>query len=250
MVQILNVFERTIALLASQFRDEKDNGDLTNFQKLIKILCTPAQELQDVLWQLKNERWLATGIGQQLDEIGLILGLTRYPGESDDDFRERLQFQIFINISSGTPEDIIRALKFLTKASKIGFFDVFPAFFQLETDGLVFPNPASELNEAIFKISPAGVNYAPITATLGEPIPFVTSSDLISEALFVVPDEENPNILYNLLMNPYNAILYVNAGGIEESGPEGGLDELGFPQADAGVVSELIQIDGGIPPQE
>lgn len=241
MVQILNVFERTLALLVSQFRDQKPDGSLTNFQKLIKVLCTPAQELQDVLWELKTERWLSTSIGVQLDEIGVILGLLRNQGESDDDYRERLQFQIFINISSGTPEDIMQALKFLTKASKVAFFDVFPAFFQLETDGLKFPIPATDLVDSIFRLSPAGVNYAPITATLGEEIPLIMSGDLISEPLFVVPDENAPNDLSNVLLDPYNALLYVSAGATSETSEEGGLDELNFPQPDAGVVSELIQ---------
>ena len=242
MTQILNVFERTLALLASQFRDQKPDGGLTNFQKLIKVLCQPAQELQDVLWELKTQRWLSTAVGVQLDEIGVILGLPRNLNESDEDYRERLQFQIFINISSGTPEDIMRALKFLTEASKVAFFDVFPAFFQLETDGLKFPIPATDLNEAIFQISPAGVNYAPITATLGEQIPLVMSGDLIDQPLFVVPDENSPNNLANLLLDPYNEILSVNAGATEDDGSDGYLEELDFPQEGAGVVSELIQM--------
>ena len=244
MVQILDVFERTLALLASQFRDEKLDGTLTNFQKLIKILCEPAQELQNVSWQLKTERWLSSAIGEQLDQIGIILGLPRLPNESDEDYRERLQFQIFINISSGTPEDIIRAIKFLTKAERIVFFDVFPAFFQLETDGLKFPIPASDLNEAIFNMSPAGVNYAPITATQGEQYPLIMAGDFISESLYVSPDEIS---LRQVSMMPYDKILFVNAGAIEDLGEEGGLDELGFEYEGAGVISELIQIDGNFP---
>ena len=249
MTQILNVFERTLSLLVSQFRNQKLDGELTNFQKLIKALCISAQELQDVLWQLKTERWLSTAFGRQLDEIGVILGLLRNVDESDEDYRERLEFQIFINISSGTPEDIIRAIKFLTEANYIGFFDVYPAFFQLETDGLKFPEPATDLNEAIFRMSPAGVNYAPITTTEMESIPLVMSSDLISQPLFLTPDEIMLQDQYELLLDPYNSILNVNEGSFDIEGIQGGLDELDFPQENAGIVSDLIQIDGGMPPR-
>lgn len=248
MTQILNVFGRTLAILASQFRDQKPDGGLTNLQKLIKILCEPAQELQDVLWQLKTERWLSTSIGQQLDELGIILGLPRNPGESDEDYRERLKFQIFINFSSGTPEEIIQAALFLTDSTYVRFFDVFPAFFQLEINGTNFPDPWNELNEAIFKISPAGVNYAPITATLGNEIPFVTSGDLIVQPLAVVLDESEPTVTYPLLVEPYNAILYLSAGNVEDLELFGGLDELDVPSPFAGVISELIQINGNFPP--
>lgn len=249
MTHITNVLERTLSILASQFRDQKPDGSLTNFQKLIKALCGPAQELQNVLWQLKTERWLSTAIGLQLDEIGEILGLPRNPGESDEDYRERLQFQIFINISSGTPEDIIRAIKYLTDASSIRFFDVFPAFFQLETDGLKFPVSPNDLNDAIFRMSPAGVNYAPITATYNVPIPFQTSGDLTLEALYVVPDENSPEDQFQLLMQPYNEVLFVSAGTSENLGIEGGLDELNFPSPIAGQLAELIQKNGNFPPR-
>lgn len=242
MVRILNVFERTMALLASQFRDKKLNGEDTNFQKLIKALTRPLQELQDVFWELKTERWLSTAIGVQLDEIGVILGLSRNLNESDDDYRERLQFQIFINISSGTPEDIMRALQFLTQADNVAFFDVYPGFFQLETDGLNFPNPATDLVEGIFRISPAGVNYAPVTATLKEPIPLVMAGDFTSQLLYVVPDDQLPQDQANLLLDPYNALLSVNEGSTLEDGSEGALDELNHPQEYAGVISELIQM--------
>src|SRR6188768_445924 len=127
MVAINNVFERTLSLLASQFRDTKLDGGLTNFQKLIKIITKQAQDIQDALWELKTERWLTTSEGIQLDLIGVILGLPRNPNESDEDYRERLQFQIFINSSTGTPEEAIKVLKYLTNATHIWYHDVNPA---------------------------------------------------------------------------------------------------------------------------
>ena len=224
MVLITNVFERALALLASQFRDQKLNGELTNLQKLIKILSVPAQELQYLNEQLLTERWLNIAVGVQLDELGIILGLPRNPGESDNDYRERLQFQIFINISNGTPEDVIRALAFLTKSTHIDYIERSPAFFQMGTDGLTFPEPPNELNDAIFAMSPAGVNYAPIIATYGAEIPFEFSGDLSSTPFGVSPDISDPSFIAELLIEPQNDILYVSAGDVEDTGPNGGLD--------------------------
>lgn len=249
MVRILNAYQRTISLLASQFRGSKADGSLTNLQKLIQAIVIPAQELEDVTWELQTERWLSTAIGVQLDEIGIILGLPRLADESDEDYRERLQFQIFINTSVGSPEDSIRVLAFLTKSTHIGYFERYPAFYQMETNGLKFPIPPNDLNNALFSVSPAGVNYVPIVATYNVPISFELSGDLQLDPLFVAPNTANPNELVNLELEPYNALLYVSAGNVNSNGPDGGLDELNFPLPTAGQISELIQIGGNFPPR-
>lgn len=246
MVQISNVFERTLALLVAQFRDQKPDGTLTNFQKLIKILCEEKQVIQDVLWQLKTERSLSSAIGQQLDGIGEILGLPRNEGETDEDYRESLQFQVFINSSSGTPEQILTAIKFLTKADIVRIFEPFPAFFQLETNGLNFPTPPNDLNDAIFNMSPAGVNYAPITATYGVSFPLRTSNFDIRNYLLSV---NSNNESLNLLMMPYNENLSVTNASNNQEFSNGWLDELGFPSNGAGQIAELIQKDGNKPPR-
>lgn len=249
MVQITNQFQRALALLVSQFRGQKSNGELTNFQKLIKVLVQPFQELEDVKWQLKTERWLNTAVGAQLDEIGAILGLPREIGESDEDYRERLQFQIFINTTSGTPEEVMAVLAFLTEATHTNYHDIGIAAFQLETNGLKFPNPPNDLNDGIFQVSPAGVNYAPIVATYNVPIPFELGGDLTDQEFAVVPNTNDINQLNSLQMEIYagNPVLYVAAGAVESNGPNGGLDELDFPLPTAGQLSELIQKGGNSP---
>lgn len=251
MVQITNHFQRALALLVSQFRGQKADGELTNLQKLLKVLVTAAQRLEDAKWQLKTERWLSTAFGVQLDEIGVILGLPRNSNESDEDYRERLQFQIFINITSGTPEEVMAVLAFLTNATHTNYHDIGIAAFQLETNGLKFPNPPNELNDAIFQVSPAGVNYAPIVATYNVPISFELGGDLTDEPFWVAANTADPSELKNLEMEIYagTPILYVATGEVGSSGPNGGLDELNFPLETAGQLSELIQKGGNSPPE-
>jgi len=247
MVQILNVYQRALALLVSQFKGEKIDGSLTNFQKLIGVLSVPFQQLEDTKWQLKTQRWLSTAVGRQLDEIGFILGLARTVGENDAEYRERLQFQIFINKSSGTPEEVMAVLAFITQATEVGYHDIGIAAFQLETNGLKFPDPPNDLNEGIFTVSPAGVNYAPIVATYNFPISFELSSDLTDSPLFVAPNLNDTTQLNNVEIEPINRLLYVAAGEYLSNGPEGGLDELNFPLETAGQLSELIQKGGNAP---
>lgn len=249
MVRITNVFERTLSLLASQFRDNKLDGGLTNLQKIVKIISDQAQSIENTNWQLKTERWLSTAIGQQLDEIGIILGLTRNPGESDEDYRERLQFQIFINVSKGTPEEIIRVITFLTNASYIWYHEINPAAYQLETNGLKFPSPPNDLNVALKRVSPAGVQYPFIVATYNVSISFELGADVEPSMLLVAPNENDYNELHPLEVTPPPSLLYVSAGKVPDTGPNGGLDELGFPLATAGQLSELIEINGNFPPR-
>lgn len=249
MVQIKNHFERAISLLVAQFQEKLPDGSLTNFQTLIKILIKPAQDLEDVKWQLKTERWLQTSVGKQLDLLAELFNLSRNIGETDEDFRERIIFQIFILKSSGTPEEIIKALIFFTDASYVIFKDIFPAYFELETDGEKLPNPPNDLNEAIFQISPAGVNYAPIVLTNSNEIIFQFSGDLITDELYVAPNLIDPTELTTLEMDPYGALLNVTIGATEEQFGNGSFEELGVNQEEAGFFSDLLQKGGNYPPR-
>lgn len=247
MVLILNHFERAVALLVEQFRKQKPDGSLTNLQKVIKALVEPLQELEDVNYELLTERWLSTAVGVQLDKLGNILGLPRNPGESDESYRQRLMFQVFINISNGTPEEVSNLAVFLTKATYVRFFDVFPAFFQLEINSLpeLMPNPWNALNEAIKDISPAGVNYAPVTNTLNVPIPFQFGGEQRVDPFYVEPVEGELHDFEVDAPTPFQ--LYVSIGNPEDTGIIGGFEELGFPNPEAGQIAELIQIDGQSP---
>ena len=247
MVQILNVFQRATSLLASQFRSNSSENALTNFQKLIRALTVPMQLLENIKWQLKTERSLDTAIGKQLDLIGEILGLPRNEGETDDSYRDRLRLQAFINTSKATPEDAIKFLKMATKANVVSYQELKPACFQLETDGTFFPDPPNMLNEYLKKITPAGVNYVPITATYGTPIPFTFSHDDISNSLLTINheiDEES-----NLLTDPYNKLLEVTVANNVLDTSEGGFDEYNYPIANAGMFCEAIQYMGNFPPR-
>ncbi len=249
MVKITNHVQRAIALLAGQFQQSLVDGEYNRFQRLIRAFVTSMQEIDNVDQDLKNNRSIDTSIGVQLDGLGQILGISRLPNESDDDYRERLKFQIYINKGNATPEEIITVLKFLTKANKIRYHEYYPAAFQMDTDGITFPNPPEMLVTAIQSVSPAAVQYTPITATYGVALPFVFSGDPVIELLFVSPFEDNPFDLRNLQIDTGD-LLSVNAGNVTNPSFGGGLAEFGTPidTTGAGQMAEVIMFNGSQPP--
>ncbi len=259
MFDIPNYFERAIALLASQFQIRNLDGSLTNLQKVVQALTMQAQLLNTQQKLLATMRYLNTAQGKQLDELGVILGLPRIPGQTDQSYREDLQFQIFVNQSNGTPEEVIAILKYLTDATDVWYNELYPAAYQMATNGLSFPLPPgspSDLVAAIQKVSPAGVSFAALTATYNV-VPFVFSSDPINEQLFVSPNPADPTEAH-----PFQVDLGAGAvdffiqrgetvnpnlgGGFAESVgvyPNYTIDTTG-----AGQLAESIQINGNVPP--
>ena len=219
MANIQNYFQRAVALLASQFQIENADGSLTNLQKMIQALSMQAQVLNTQEQALQTMRYLETAIGVQLDGLGQILGLARIPGQTDDSYREDLQFQIFVNESNGTPEEMIYILKYLTNATEIWYNELYPAAYQMATNGLLFPMPPSgspsDLLSAIQEVSPAGVSFAALTATYNVK-PLVFSSDPITEQFYVSPDPNDPSSLNPFEVNPgAGAVdLYIQRGEV------------------------------------
>jgi len=263
MVDIPNYFERAIALLASQFQIRNPDGSPTNLQKVVKALCMEAQVLNEQQQLLITMRYLNTAEGVQLDGLGQILGLPRVPGQTDQSYREDLQFQIFVNQSNGTPEEVIFILKYLTEASKVWYDELYPAAYEMATNGLVgldavrFPgtNP-SDLVDAIQNVSPAGVSFAALIATYNVD-PFSFSSDPITEQFFVSPDPNNPTDLHPLQVDPGSGPVnfYIQRGETVDPNFGGGFAEaLGnYPDytidpTNAGIMVEAIQTNGSVPP--
>ena len=249
MVLIPNHVQRAIALLAGQFQQSLLDGEYSRFQRLIQAFVTQFQEIDDVNQTLKFDRAIETSVGVQLDGLGQILGLARLPDEGDEDYREKLKFQIFINKSNGTPEEVIAVLKFLTKANKVRYHEYYPAAFQMDTDGITFSVPPEQLVSAIQSVSPAAVQYTPITATYGVPLPFVFSGDPVIELLDVSPFESDPFDLRNLQVQTTD-LLAVNAGNVVNPTFGGCFAEFGTPidKTGAGQFAEVIMFNGSTAP--
>lgn len=250
MVDIPNYYERAVALLASQFQIKNPDGSRTNFQKMLYAIISQIQEIQTQENLLISMRTLDFAQGVQLDGLGEIIGLARIAGQSDDSYRQALQFQIFVNGSQGTPEQVIYILSFLTNASKIWYNEVYPAAYQMTTDGLTFPENPSDLVSAIQSVSPAGVNFIGVTATYGTN-PFSFSNDPFNEQFFVYPNPDDIFEDHPFQVDPGSGAVdfYINRG--ETSNPDfgGAFAEailISYPTYNidttgAGQLAEVIQ---------
>ncbi len=77
-----------------------------NIEKLLAVVVSPAQGVEDALQQLKSERFVDTAVGSQLDIIGRIVGQDR-EGMTDTDYRRYIRARIATNNSDGTIEELI-----------------------------------------------------------------------------------------------------------------------------------------------
>lgn len=249
MVDITNYYERMVALLAAQFQDNFNVSEQTNFQKWLEGFAGGAQDIQTQLNNLQYNRSVFNATGVNLDGIGSIVGIERAPAQSDSDYRESILFKIRANRSSGTPEDILDALKFFTRANTTYYWDSFPAGYIVGTDGFVFPVPAGDLVLAMQKLSPAGVSVNGIIATNiiapGDTlpiVPFAFAGDPIVSPFYVSPSEFAPVPLEVDTFNPLEA----NSGALGNPLVGGWFAEFGSPNFDttgSGQLAEVLQIN-------
>lgn len=122
--------EETLALFADQFKESQKVNDL------MRCFLRPLDEIKATAEDLLEDRWIDTAEGQQLDELGAIVGVSR-EGRDDDKYRDAIRFQIFINLSKTEPETIIKAVRVLTGGDFVRFWEHGNgAGFQVFTNGL------------------------------------------------------------------------------------------------------------------
>lgn len=143
-----DVVERTQNLLIEQFEDKP------NINKLVAIFAENFQELEEVIDSLKSVRDLNTATADRLDILGDIVGVSRGTMD-DDDYREAIRLQIFVNQSCGEPETIIRALRAFARTTAIHYKEVHPGKILLEFRSIF--TPPARLREMLQRVALAGV---------------------------------------------------------------------------------------------
>ena len=93
---------------------------------IVAAIVSQLTTLENVADSLMSDRWIDTAIGTQLDGCGAIVGEARQ-GRGDDAYRVAIKFRVFVNISKGTPTDLIRGLKFLTDPTDCQYLEAYPA---------------------------------------------------------------------------------------------------------------------------
>ncbi len=102
----MNLIDESESLLLHQFRNSP------RLIGLIHCLVAPLEECDQKLQALHHGRYIEEAVGERLDVLGQLVGQPRL-SMNDDDYRAWIQVAIRLNLSSGTPEDVLGILKIL-----------------------------------------------------------------------------------------------------------------------------------------
>lgn len=148
--QITNHVAQAKARLKEQFKEK------TKYVALLEALVAPCQDIEDALWQLFSERWIDTAVGDQLDNLGTVIGQDR-AGLSDDNYRAYLRARIAANKSNGTVEDLIRITELIVndEAAHIVVEQQFPAAVVVKVEDAAASVATSDALIAFLKLAKA-----------------------------------------------------------------------------------------------
>jgi hypothetical protein len=135
------------ALLIEQYRGK------VHLEGLLSSFVSQIQVLEDVLFDLLLDRYLTSSSGEQLDLLGRIVGQPR-DAKSDADYRLWLRARIRVNISSGTPEDLL-AIFNIVADNDVELKEWYPAGLSMVVAG-AFPD-AAVVASILSQARPAGV---------------------------------------------------------------------------------------------
>jgi hypothetical protein len=157
--EILNHVQQGLARLVTQYQESP------NIQKLLTAFIEQVQTIEDSLEDMNTARYIDDAIGQQLDNLGQIVGITRPPGASDAVYRNLILGQIKINTSQGQPEQVIQLFLLLTSAPFVILYEGYNADIVLESSYQI-PNQAmaDELITILSQATPAGVRIDDIVS--------------------------------------------------------------------------------------
>lgn len=128
---------------------------LDNWADLLNVYSAQIQDIEDMLFQQIDVRFLDDALGDLLDGLGRIVGVER-GGLSDDEYRIRIRAQIKINLSSGTIEDISEIMTLvLPGATAFELAEEFPGQFLVDVTD-VLPGTDGEFVSGILQKAKAG----------------------------------------------------------------------------------------------
>lgn len=127
-------------------------------EAVLRSIVQPIQDLEDIFNDMEIKRALATAAGVQLDNIGKIVGLARFPGDDDETYRRKLYARIKINTSNGQPEQAIQTFQLFTNAVLVLLSEEFPGEVLIGSDAQFADQEAVDTLLAIMEmVLPAGV---------------------------------------------------------------------------------------------
>lgn len=92
---------------------------LSEIQRWINVLGAALDEARQMVFNVRRAWFIETATGPALDLHGKDRGLPRYPGETDDTYRRRLQAAYHTYVSGGTNPGLSDALRVLGYPTRV-----------------------------------------------------------------------------------------------------------------------------------
>lgn len=208
--------------LASQFQASP------KLVALLTAIVGPLDVVKDTTESLKTERWIDTAIGTQLDGCGYIVGEKR-EGRDDDPYRAAIKYRVFVNVSNGTPGDLIKGLQYLVDSDDSQYLEMYPATAILFANG---PSVPIDIHDQMKDLAPAGISDVPVLVSYTEK-PFRFAKELPAGNFSVNGGD---------YLTANGAIIKVTANAQQDNGPTLG----GIAPAKLSANTQYINVNGAI----
>jgi len=177
-IEIIKItdYDVNLQLLLQQYKNKP------RFKSILEASNNQADDLEDGLFEIRDDYWVTTATGVQLDTIGEIVGEERN-GRNDTDYRQAILFRIQTNYGSGEPETVIFVFTNIYGATNCQLLFVGNATLQVYTDVIIDSQQFNDLLDII----PSGVGLYVI---FGSDNPFVFDTDPDGEGFTRVNSEQ------------------------------------------------------------
>lgn len=156
-----------IGIALSRLTSQFDKSPLV--RAFVQAMVTPLVTLETDADDLREKRWIDTAVGAQLDGCGAIVGVLRQ-GRADDEYRSAIKFQVFVNTSNATPEEMMTGLRTLTTPDDVQYIEQYPATAIFFTDG---PSVPTGIQQVMQSLAPAAISDVQIMVSYAhEPFRF------------------------------------------------------------------------------
>lgn len=172
--------------LLEQYKNSK------NFNNLIAAQAAEFQDLEDDIFDVDLKRHIDVAEGVQLDKIGLSVGAERR-GLNDELFRRVIYTQIQINVSGGSAEAVLNALKYITNATRTRYKDAFPAGMELYVEST---ETVSNLYDKLEQVVGVGIQVRQIVQNYTNRH-FVLSETFLEDSEYFVDDLDTDEYFVN-----------------------------------------------------
>jgi hypothetical protein len=172
---------KRITIMADTYSPQVSNLLLEQFRKtapnlinMLRAFGAQVSLIEDQLALISSSFNLTTATGHQLDILGEEVGEKRYE-RNDTDYREAIQFTIFYNQATGTPEHVIACAIFLSSATNVRYIESHPAKIILNIENGTISD-ITRFRNKLQAILPIGVGLE-ITQIQENPFVFFGDSD-------------------------------------------------------------------------